>query len=56
MPKRLQQTMQLIFYKQETGGNQQPTNIKYQHKTTQATDTSKGINQTSYSVLAVLIF
>ena len=54
--KKIAANNAINFYKQETGGKQQPTNIKYQHKTTQATDTSKGISQTTYSVLAVLIF
>ena len=54
--KKIAANNAINFYKQETGGNQQPTNIKYQHKTTQATDTSKGISQTTYSALAVLIF
>ena len=54
--KKIAANNAINFYKQETGGNQKPTNIKYQHKTTQALDTSKGISQTTYSVLAVLIF
>jgi hypothetical protein len=54
--KKIAANNAINFYKQETGGNQKPTNIKYQHKTTQASDTSKGISQTTYSVLAVLIF
>ena len=54
--KKIAANNAINFYKQETGGKQQPTNIKYQHKTTQALDTSKWISQTSYSVLAVLIF
>ena len=54
--KKIAANNAINFYKQETGGNQKPTNIKYQHKTTQASDTSKGINQTTYSVLAVLVF
>jgi Tfp pilus assembly protein PilV len=54
--KKIAANNAINFYKQETGGKQQPTNIKYQHKTTQALDTSKGISQTTYSVLAVLIF
>jgi hypothetical protein len=54
--KKIAANNAINFYKQETGGNQKPTNIKYQHKTTQASDTSKGISQTTYSVLAVLVF
>ena len=54
--KKIAANNAINFYKQETGGNHQPTNIKYQHKTTQASDTSKGISQTTYSVLAVLVF
>jgi Tfp pilus assembly protein PilV len=54
--KKIAANNAINFYKQETGGNQKPTNIKYQQKTTQASDTSKGISQTTYSVLAVLVF